>query len=312
MGRLTLQDMHARAALRGGLCLSIVFVEAHSNLTWQCSEGHTWEARPSMVPRQWCPFCSGNAPLTLEDMQARAAAHGGKCLSTTYVNTATKLRWQCAEGHVWEAVPNTIQKHWCPHCSGKARLTIGLMQEMAASHGGKCLSETYINGETKLQWQCAKGHTWEAVPNNVRNNKRWCPYCRDLVGEASCRAWLEQRFGKPFPKANPEWLRRSSGTRLQLDGYNEELRLAFEYQGPQHYRPALWFGKSTADFEAQQQRDAEKVVKCAAHGVRLLVVPYHACPVEAFMERQLGLVLDGVSQDGGTHGHHQHRPSTRM
>jgi hypothetical protein len=74
----------------------------------------------------------------------------------------------------------------------------------------------------------------------------------------------------------------------------------------------LWFGKSTADFEAQQQRDAEKVVKCAAHGVRLLVVPYHACPVEAFMERQLGLVLDGVSQDGGTHGHHQHRPSTRM
>lgn len=40
---------------------------------------------------------------TLEEMRALAAARGGRCLSTEYVNTSTHLLWECANGHQWKA-----------------------------------------------------------------------------------------------------------------------------------------------------------------------------------------------------------------
>ena len=58
-----------------------------------------------------------------------------------------------------------------------AKLTIEEMRELAESRGGKCLSEKYVNACTKLHWQCAKGHEWEATPGNVKNAHTWCPVC---------------------------------------------------------------------------------------------------------------------------------------
>ncbi len=74
--------------------------------------------------------------LSIADMHAMAQARGGQCLSTEYRNTATKLRWQCAEGHVWEAAPAGLRTSgpWCPQCAfEKMRLKIGDMQAIA--HG---------------------------------------------------------------------------------------------------------------------------------------------------------------------------------
>jgi len=51
----------------------------------------------------------------------------------------------------------------------------------------------------------------------------------------------------------------SSGSHMELDVYIEELKLAFEYQGEQHYRPIYGMG---TDFEQQQNRDAEKQRAC--------------------------------------------------
>ncbi|MCP4898302.1 MAG: hypothetical protein GY906_15115, partial [bacterium] len=40
---------------------------------------------------------------------------GGKCLSDTYINTHTKLLWECKQGHQWEAKPSNIKSgRWCP------------------------------------------------------------------------------------------------------------------------------------------------------------------------------------------------------
>tara|TARA_B100001093_G_C26270558_1_gene776765 strand:- start:63 stop:281 length:219 start_codon:yes stop_codon:yes gene_type:complete len=58
---------------------------------------------------------------TIEDMQNIAKSRGGECLSKTYINTKTHLKWKCKEGHVWSAIPNNIKtkKSWCPYCSKK-------------------------------------------------------------------------------------------------------------------------------------------------------------------------------------------------
>ena len=98
--------MHEIAANRGGLCLSEVYRNNSTKLTWQCKNGHIWEAIPNSVKRgSWCPFCAKNSAYTIRDMQALASEKGGKCLSKKYKGSHQKLTWQCAEGHVWDALP---------------------------------------------------------------------------------------------------------------------------------------------------------------------------------------------------------------
>lgn len=120
--------------------------------------------------------------LTLGEMYWLAWDRGGKCLSTFYVNAHSPLEWQCSKGHVWKAVPNHItQGHWCPMCGGTQKRTLEDMQSIASSRGGKCLSDKYLNIDKLLIWQCGKGHTWKASPNNIIHNYTWCPVCRGHV-----------------------------------------------------------------------------------------------------------------------------------
>ena len=110
-------------------------------------------------------------------MHRIAKERGGRCLSNKYINVHTKLKWKCAEGHQWEAQPSHIKTGtWCPYCNRNVKLTIEEMQKIAKSRGGKCLSDVYINANTKLLWECAEGHQWHATPSKIKQGK-WCPYC---------------------------------------------------------------------------------------------------------------------------------------
>jgi hypothetical protein len=123
----------------------------------------------------------------LEKMCRLANSRGGVCLSNNYVDNKTKLRWQCAQGHEWSAIPsNILRGHWCMICGNErqGRLkahTIEMMSKIAADRGGKCLSGVYKNNLTKLRWRCEYGHEWEAVPGSIVGTKHfkgsWCPVC---------------------------------------------------------------------------------------------------------------------------------------
>lgn len=172
--------MQALARERGGRCLSDTYVNSATKLLWQCARGHTWSAKPNSIRscESWCPYCAGLARRTIEDMHALARERGGRCLSDTYVNNATKLRWACADGHEWSARPLAIrQGHWCPRCAGRARLTLEDMRAMARERGGLCLSKRFVTSKLKLRWQCAEGHRWNASPNHMRARGTWCPHC---------------------------------------------------------------------------------------------------------------------------------------
>lgn len=115
--------------------------------------------------------------LTIEEMRGIAKSRGGICLSKKYINTSIKLKWQCKKRHIWEATPsNIIRGTWCPKCGGSEKLTIEEMKQIAKKNGGKCLSNKYINAQTKLKWQCEKRHIWEATPNDIKNGT-WCRKC---------------------------------------------------------------------------------------------------------------------------------------
>jgi len=112
----------AEARRRGGRLVDEPTFERHVKLRWRCKRGHEWRTYVySIMEGHWCPTCASTR-LTIEEMRRMAEKNLGRCLSRVYVNSRTKLQWECSEGHRWWSLPNGIRNrgYWCPTCAGKA------------------------------------------------------------------------------------------------------------------------------------------------------------------------------------------------
>jgi hypothetical protein len=93
--------------------------------------------------------------------------------------------------------------------------------------------------------------------------------------EEMCRDILEEIFERPFPSVRPDWLKYHTGKNLELDCYNQELKLAIEYNGKQHYTYTDHFHRGNSDnFVSQVERDEFKKKACADRDITLISVPY--------------------------------------
>ena len=187
LGLKSLKD-HARSL--GGVCLADSYTNVYTKVSWQCKFGHEWQAKPSNIlyQKSWCPQCfrdSQRAPgstrrkIDLQTLREHASTLGGMCLADEYLNLKSKLVWQCACGHTWQASAGNVLngKSWCPQCSQTRPLRLKLLRDHAAALKGQCLATKYINNSSKLWWQCRHGHEWQATPANILNKGTWCPHC---------------------------------------------------------------------------------------------------------------------------------------
>lgn len=127
-------------------------------------------------------------------------------------------------------------------------------------------------------FRIGKKGTWSSGYSIPPKAKRKPP--QESKGEVECRRVLEQLFNKPFPKIRPNFLRNPvtseemSDNNLELDCYNDELKLAVEYNGAQHYKYIPYFHKSKDSFHNQKYRDYMKQNMCKENGITLIEVPY--------------------------------------
>lgn len=269
------------AANKGGKCLSRTYYNSATPMAWQCKVGHTWKATLNNVRNagSWCPVCArSRSKSTVASAKKLAIQNGGCCLSSGCEDARTRLKWKCSKGHIWEATTQSIRSgRWCPICARikTSSIHMSVAHQIARSRGGCCLSKVYINNKSKLDWQCSKGHRWEACLHHVKNSKTWCPRCPATGQEEDVRAIFETVFRpRHFPRCRPGFLAVATGRNLELDGYCQEIGVAFEFNGGQHYESGHYWNSFAENlFEQQLQRDAAKIVQCRAHGVRLVVVP---------------------------------------
>ncbi len=271
-----MQEIKKFIESNNGKCLSKTYIDCDHEIKFICDKNHICEttAYKLLNKNLWCSECfkqdmkKEEREKILENLKKIAESKNGECLSEEYLGPKTKLKCKCKNGHFWESSPCSIRysKHWCPFCAGYYGNIEDMKKLANDKYYGKCLSEKFINTKTKLKWECNNGHVWEATPNNVKRGY-WCPYCSSNITEEKCRYIFEILTSKEFKKNKKEL-----GENLELDGYNEDLKLAFEYNGEQHYEKVSYLPDE--EILNIKFRDLKKEKICLDKNIKLIAIPY--------------------------------------
>jgi nitrogen regulatory protein PII-like uncharacterized protein len=92
----------------------------------------------------------------------------------------------------------------------------------------------------------------------------------------------------------PGWLQTKRGERLELDLFIEELEVAIEVNGIQHYEFNAFFHGDYKGFESQKRRDSSKENLCKNKGVTLFSV-YDQESLEDAIKEIKGSLGNGVT-----------------
>ena len=135
---------------------------------------------------------------TYDDVKRIVENEGYKLLSTSdeivnkdgFVWTSTKIKVVCDKGHEYEVIWNSFKnlKRRCKQCHETNRkCTYEDLLEIAKDRGYRLLSRKediinefgYVDSYTHINVKCNKGHEYNVVLNNFKNNNTKCKKCRD-------------------------------------------------------------------------------------------------------------------------------------
>jgi hypothetical protein len=175
--------------------------------------------------------------------------------------------------------------------------------EHAINRGGLCLSTSYQGSKHKVKWKCKdENHEpWEATFCNVLNHYSWCPECgKTNLTEKQIKVFVECFYGAKFKTQKPKWnnnkiddtpyttylhpmeiLLRKKKTKplrnLEIDMYNEDMGVGFEYDGEYHYKPIKKISSNEVRIKKMAtciRNDRLKEVNCLNNNVKLYRIPY--------------------------------------
>lgn len=279
------------AKKRHGKCLSEPQRKTDKWL-WKCSvrEHKPWKATLYQVEGfknrkgSWCPQCAEGgwakrrkasfiANKELADELAKK--RDGRCLSGPR-RKHDKWRWKChnAEHKVWESTLVQVEGSgakegsWCPQCVGK-NIPRKQYQAWARRFGGRLLEQATSTIKQSLWW-CKHHGEFTRPLSNMKTTGTFCQECGASLGERKCKAAMEQLFGKKFQKRRFTQLKGIGGKSLEIDLYNEELRLGLEHQGAQHFSRKKYFGEHR--FGSVKEHDRRKRAYCKKNGITLIEV----------------------------------------
>jgi hypothetical protein len=100
---------------------------------------------------------------------------------------------------------------------------------------------------------------------------------KDSKGEIECRRVLRKIFNREFGKIRPDFLKNyitGNMYNLEIDCFDDKLKLGVEYNGRQHYEYIPFFHKTKDSFYNQKYRDDMKRRLCNDNGIILVEVPF--------------------------------------
>jgi hypothetical protein len=140
-----------------------------------------------------------------------------------------------------------------------ALLFAALISLIANKHGSYSTINSDLIGEDKL------------INTRIKTDEKF-----ESKGEGILRNCLENLYALKFPNVRlSEIVNPNTGMKLEIDCYNEQLKIGAEYHGINHYKFIPHFHKTEEAFKESQKRDEYKELMCAKLGITLLIVPYN-------------------------------------
>ena len=241
--------------------------------------------------KQGCPMC-GKERCDLSAIKRRKTQeqfikeaslfHNNKYdySRVVYIGNFQKIEIGCSIHGWFLQMPHYHLKSGCFNCGQEIsrQKRLGTKEEFVEKanmlyHNKYDYSQSnYINLQTKTEIICPIHGLFIKRPD-AHLNGQGCQRCakgKEGVCEKTTRYFFEQFFGQKFEKIRPYWLMGNKKFPLELDGYCENLNIAFEYQGEQHYMQIPNF----SDFEYRKTCDELKRIRCKERGVFLIEIPY--------------------------------------
>lgn len=265
-----------------------VYIDAKTKIDFKCIKHNKWFSQTSnnhFKSQHPCPFCLKDFKSELFSPEFSVFKikideifnSGFSYEHTKYINQRTPIKLRCIKHNlIVEKSPQVfLRGHGCSKCAKElitnnhSELKLAEIKTFVKKLNGHCYSNEYLNNKSKLLFECQFGHRFENSWSAVKNSLRWCPKCSSnkLIGESLARLILEHFLKMELPSA---FINEMEG--LQLDGFNELNKIAFEYQGYQHFTKGSHFHGDINQYHAQLKRDDLKKTLCSKYGITLIEI----------------------------------------
>lgn len=285
-----------------------VALNSHSKFWFKCDKClHEFEARCDhiVVSKSWCPYCSNQklcecdicfqksiaANLCDEKLACWLYEKNNKLPRYIFRHSSCKYWFKCNKcfHEFYTSISNISNNKWCPYCSHKKLCDDDNCQfcflnsfashyrsQFASVKNKKRPRSLFLNSGELYKFDCHEcNREFETKISYVNNMNSWCPNCSKSKTEKIVRSIFEKYFNTTFPCVRLDTFKNpKTNFSLELDGYNENLQIAFEYNGIQHYEFTPYFHKNKENLFKQQERDELTRELCKKHGITLIEIPY--------------------------------------
>ena len=202
-----------------------------------------------------------------------------ECYSKFMRTTDGETQCQCCKGVNIQSIP-LCKKDNCDKCfnrsAKKRQIDEGFGSLIFLEVQNNCtLRDISRMSGREYQFHCDLCE--ETISIKFHKKAINCPNCSPkFTTEEYVRKLLYKITNKYFIKTRTlSWLiDNTNNNHLELDGYNDELKVAFEYQGEQHYILTFLNQHNNENLENTKRKDKLKLKLCHENGVKLIVVPY--------------------------------------
>ena len=194
---------------------------SHQKVWWQCSKGHSWQAKVySRSEGSGCPYCTGrketpenSLAIQVPALEAEWDAEKNTPLkfADLTIGSHKKVWWRCPAGHSYDSVVKSrVLGTGCSVCAGRVVLPDenslaarypALVAEWDTEKNAPLLPTLVAPGTVrKAWWRCPKGHSYRAAISSRAGGGTGCPFC---AGQKVIQG--ENDLATQYPQLAAQW-----------------------------------------------------------------------------------------------------------
>ena len=261
----------------------VVYVHGKEKVTIGCKKcGLWWEQTPAIHKKgKGCPVCNKKKPMCQKEVIRKfEETHKGAYdySKVVYLGAKTKVTIGCKKCGNWfqQRVGTHRNGSGCKVCAKNrcdkemAKPIKEVIAKFIEVHGNRYdySKVDYVNRRSPITIGCRKCGKWFKKQPFRHTYGIGCS-CYGLTKSEHLFGECLAEMGHKAEKHRPSWLvNPETGSVLELDYYLPKLKIAFEVQGAQHYKPIEYWGGEES-FKKLQERDRHKRSICFMNGVAL-------------------------------------------